>query len=285
MRPAGKAPASPGMQTTRALARSRRRGSRSTLRSGQYGEGHQRGESKVTTMIKSVFMTGTAILAFAALVTGQTRVMEQPAVVRTMKAPDRVDKGSVQLLVVPAQVTLGSSPSARRGVFTILADPGTRSVWWAFRDSTTIPDSPSAAADEIEASHIAYPAPEGLVVFSYSRASLLVGFGTTYYNTPDSIPELVRTAFDSRASTLNRSGFGISGYNYYEKDLELPTFLGNDFFDEPFVAVARVRSMAIESVVRLSDGWQVTIQGWRPELRAAVILSNDFVVQRADRLP
>jgi hypothetical protein len=101
-------------------------------------------------------------------------------------------------------------------VFTIVADPDTRRLWWAFRSWGPASDS-LAVADEFEASHIAYSSPEELLVFSSSNAELLIGVGTTYYTTPESIPGVVRAAFDSRATGLSSSGFGAGAYHYYEK--------------------------------------------------------------------
>jgi hypothetical protein len=217
-----------------------------------------------------------ACAALSACLAASSQVvnMAQPALTRTVKANSSSGQTDVNVSIVPATVMLAGE-RREQGWFTVVSDPRQKLYWWRFQTGTYI-EGNSFPLDEFMRSCTAYVATQQLVVLCTTARHLLIATSAQTYATDAALPGLVRAEFNKRAARLD------TGFDYFDKTLNLWTTLGPDFFAEPGRANS-IERIALRSVTRAGDNWEVVVAG-AGQAAAKLILSPDFTLRQSARI-
>jgi len=201
--------------------------------------------------------------------------MEQPKLLKTLKATQAGGQTDVNLSIIPATVTLAGGRQ-EQGWFAVVTDPRQKLYWWRFQVGTYI-EGNSFPADEFTRSCLVYVQAQKLSVFCSTSRHLLVGSSTKAYSAETAIPDLVRSEFNQRAPALD------TGFDFFDKAINLWPILGSDFFFEPGRANS-IDRVGLRAVSRSDDKWEIIVTG-AGQASSRLTFSPDFTLLSSVRLP
>jgi hypothetical protein len=228
-------------------------------------------------MMVRYIAAGVALVALGLCPRADSQVVRsgESDVPRTVKATRTGGQTEVAVSVLPATVRLAADREDR-GWFLVVTDPAQHLFWWRFQAGTYEAGS-SFPADEFAGSCRVHVAPGQLAVFCTTARHLLIGVSERRYPDPAAIPGLVRAEFDGRAARLD------TGFDYFDKAVNLWPILGSDFFFEPGRSDS-ITGVDLRSVSRAGDRWEVVVGG-AGKAAAKLTLGADFSVLESARLP
>ena len=160
--------------------------------------------------------------------------------------------GGIRVQTIPATVQLAGGRT-EEGRFLVLNDPSQKVYWWRFLAGAP-PATADADAAEFERMCSVAPGKGQFAVFCATNRSILVAIAKKTYSDESDLPRLVEAEFNQRASHLD------TGFDYFDKVLDLWPVLGPDFFSEPGRADA-LRRIPFHSIQQQGDSWELLVGG------------------------
>ena len=206
--------------------------------------------------------------------TGQVANMAQPAMKRVFQASKATGQAELTVSIIPATVTLAGG-RREEGWFTVVSEPLQKLFWWRFQAGTVEAGS-SFPVDEFINRCASYVESKQLLVFCTTARRLLIASSTQTYDADAALPGLVRADFNRRAARLD------TGFDYFDRNLDLWKPLGVDFFSEPGRANS-IPHIGVRSVARVGQNWEVVVTG-AGKAAAKLRLSPDFTLLATEPL-